>query len=163
MLTGEVMGIDKTFELAYAKAAIAAGQKLPPAGSGVFISVRDEDKEAIVPVAAGLSELGYKVLATRGTAEAIRGADIPCEIIFKINEGRPNAGDALVNGEIKMMVVTSAGDEPDARDGRDLRRQALALAVPLVTTVSGGAATVGALKALKNEQIQQVALQDYFK
>jgi len=156
------MGIDKTFELAFAKAAIAAGQKFPPTGSGVFISVKDEDKEAILPVAVGLHKLGYKLLATTGTGDSIRGAGVPCENIYKINEGRPNAGDGLLNGDIKMMIVTSQGDEADARDGKDLRRQALAQTVPLITTVSGGAATVGALTALAKDDVQQVALQDYF-
>lgn len=68
----------------------------------------------------------------------------------------------MVNGEIGMMIVTSQGDEPDVRDGKDLRRQALAASIPLITTVSGGAATVGALTSLKNNQVEQVALQDYF-
>lgn len=85
------MGIDMTFEKAYAKASIAAGNKLPEAGSGVFISVRDEDKEAIIPVAEGLHKLGYKILSTSGTGAAIQKANVPCEMIFKISEGRPNA------------------------------------------------------------------------
>jgi carbamoyl-phosphate synthase large subunit len=156
------MGIDMSFDLAYAKAAIAAGNKLPPAGSGVFISVRDDDKDAIVPVARLLADLGYTLLATTGTAAAIRASGAKVEVIYKINEGRPNASDALTNGDIKMMIITSAGDEPDARDGKDLRRQALATGVPLITTVSGGAATAGALKALQEGDIEQVPLQDYF-
>lgn len=156
------MGIDMSFDLAYAKATIAAGNKLPPAGAGIFISVRDDDKDAILPVAMLLSNLGYKLLATTGTAAAMRDVGLAVDVVFKINEGRPNASDALTNGDIGMMVITSAGDEPDARDGRDLRRQALALGVPLVTTVSGGAATAGALKALQEGEIEQVALQDYF-
>ena len=89
------MGIDMTFEKAYAKAAIAAGNKLPEPGSGVFISVRNEDKVAIIPVTQGLHELGFKILATVGTGEAIKKAGVPCETIYKINEGRPNAGVAL--------------------------------------------------------------------
>lgn len=156
------MGIDSSFELAYAKASLAAGQKLPPAGTGVFVSVRDEDKDAIAPVVTGLADLGYKLYATGGTAEAIRAAGAQCERIFKINEGRPNASDALKNGDVKMMIITSAGDEPDVRDGKDLRREALALSVPLITTVSGGAATVGALKVMQEGSLQQVPLQDYF-
>lgn len=156
------MGIDKSFDLAYAKASIAAGQKLPAAGTGVFVSVRDDDKDAIGPVVKGLHELGYKLYATEGTAQAIRRSGVEAQVILKISEGRPNAEDALLNGEIKMMIVTSAGDEPDVRDGRDLRRKALELSVPLVTTVSGAAATVGALKVLSEGTVQQVPLQDYF-
>jgi carbamoyl-phosphate synthase large subunit len=91
MHAGEVMGIDMTFEKAYAKAAVAAGNRLPEPGSGVFISVRNEDKEAIIPVAQGLHNLGYKILATIGTGAAIKAANVPCETIYKINEGRPNA------------------------------------------------------------------------
>ena len=156
------MGIDMNFDLAYAKAAIAAGQRLPESGSGVFVSVRDEDKGAIGPVAAALADLGFKLFATQGTADAIAAAGGSAEVIYKISEGRPNASDALVNGDVKMMIITSAGDEPDVRDGRDLRRQALELSVPLVTTVSGAAATTGALKELKRDTVQQVPLQDYF-
>ena len=84
------MGIDKTFERAYAKACIAAGQILPQSG-GVFVSVRDADKAAIVPVAKGLAALGFKVFATRGTRGAIVAAGVACETVFKISEGRPNA------------------------------------------------------------------------
>jgi carbamoyl-phosphate synthase large subunit len=157
------MGIDKTFDLAYAKASIAAGQKFPPTGSGVFVSVKDGDKNAIAPVVKGLYDLGYHLYATSGTADAIRKAGATCKNIYKINEGRPNASDALLNGDVMMMIVTSTGDEPDVRDGKDLRRQALALSVPLITTVSGAAATVGALQALQQGAIEQVPLQDYFK
>jgi carbamoyl-phosphate synthase large subunit len=159
---GEVMGIDESFELAYAKASVAAGQKLPPPGTGVFVSVRDEDKDAIGPVVSGLANLGYKLYATGGTAAAIRRVGVRCERIYKINEGRPNASDALKNGDIKMMIITSAGDEPDVRDGKDLRREALSQSVPLITTVSGGAATVGALRAMQQGTLEQVALQEYF-
>ena len=156
------MGIDKTFELAYAKACLAAGQQLPEAGAGVFISVRDDDKDAIGPVVKGLQTLGFKLYATQGTKEAMSKAGVEAELIYKINEGRPNAEDGLVNGEVKMMIVTSQGDEPDVRDGRELRRKALELNVPLVTTVSGAAATVGALQVLQQGAVEQVALQEYF-
>jgi carbamoyl-phosphate synthase large subunit len=156
------MGIDESFELAYAKASLAAGQKLPPPGTGVFVSVRDEDKDAIGPVVSGLDKLGYKLYATAGTAAAIRKEGVTCERIYKINEGRPNASDALKNGDVRMMIITSAGDEPDVRDGKDLRREALARSVPLITTVSGGAATVGALRAMQQGSLEQVPLQDYF-
>jgi carbamoyl-phosphate synthase large subunit len=156
------MGIDTSFDKAYAKASLAAGQKLPKSGAGVFVSVRDEDKAALGPVVRGLDSLGYKLFATTGTAAAIRRCGVEVENVFKINEGRPNANDALLNGTIGMMIITSAGDEPDVRDGRDLRRKALELSVPLVTTVSGAAATVGALKVLSEGTVKQVPLQDYF-
>lgn len=101
------MGIDMTFEKAYAKAAIAAGNKLPAPGSGVFISVRNEDKLAVLPVAQGLHKLGYKILATQGTGKAMQDADVPCEIIFKISEGRPNAGTNVACHYAARLAVSS--------------------------------------------------------
>ena len=127
--TGEVMGIDTDFGKAYAKAAIAAGSRLPPAGSTVFITMTDKYKDAIVPAARQLVEIGYKVVATSGTAAALRAGGVECAEVLKIQEGRPNAADLMRNGEIDMMFITSTGDEPDVRDGKDLRRLALSLKV----------------------------------
>lgn len=127
--TGEVMGIDVDFGKAYAKAAIAAGSRLPPAGSTVFITMTDKYKDAIVPAARQLVEIGYKVVATSGTAAALRAGGVECADVLKIQEGRPNAADLMRNGEIDMMFITSTGDEPDVRDGKDLRRLALSLKV----------------------------------
>jgi len=127
--TGEVMGIDVDFGKAYAKAAIAAGSRLPPSGSTVFITMTDKYKDAIVPAARQLVEVGYKVVATSGTAAALRAGGVECSDVLKIQEGRPNAADLMRNGEIDMMFITSTGDEPDVRDGKDLRRLALSLKV----------------------------------
>jgi carbamoyl-phosphate synthase large subunit len=158
--TGEVMGLDTTFGKAYAKAAIAAGQRLPASGA-VFISMMDKYKEAAAPIAAELVELGYEVLATRGTAEALRAAGVAgVREVLKINEGRPNAADMLKNGEVQMMLLTTAGDEADVRDGRDLRRLALGAKVPLITTLAGARATVAALRGMRGG-LDMVALQDY--
>ena len=161
--TGEVMGLDKTFAKAYAKAAIAAGQRLPDTGN-VFISMMDKYKDAAVPIAKELSELGYGILATYHTAAVLRREGVQnVQSVLKIQEGRPNAGDMLKNGEIQMMFVTTAGDEADVRDGRDLRRLALAAKVPLITTVAGAKATVQALRGMKEGGgLEQVPLQDYF-
>ena len=160
--TGEVMGIDSTFAKAYAKAAIAAGQRLPESGN-VFISMMDKYKDAAIPIAKELAEMGYGVMATFHTAAALRAAGIDVQDVLKIQEGRPNAGDMLKNGEIQMMFVTSAGDEADVRDGRDLRRLALAAKVPLITTVAGAKATTQALRGMKEDGgLEQVPLQDYF-
>ena len=123
------MGIDVDFGKAYAKAAIAAGSRLPPAGSTVFITMTDKYKDAIVPAAKQLVEIGYKVVATSGTAAALRAGGVECSDVLKIQEGRPNAADLMRNGEIDMMFITSTGDEPDVRDGKDLRRLALSLKV----------------------------------
>jgi carbamoyl-phosphate synthase large subunit len=160
--TGEVMGIDTTFAKAYAKAAIAAGQRLPESGN-VFISMMDKYKDAAVPIAKELSELGYGILATYHTAAVLRREGVQnVQSVLKIQEGRPNAGDMLKNKEIQMMFVTTAGDEADVRDGRDLRRLALANKVPLITTVAGAKATVQALRGMKEGGLEQVPLQDYF-
>ena len=161
--TGEVMGLDTTFAKAYAKAAIAAGQRLPDTGN-VFISMMDKYKDAAVPIAKELAELGYGILATYHTAALLRKEGVPnVQSVLKIQEGRPNAGDMLKNGEIQMMFITSAGDEGDVRDGKDLRRLALAAKVPLITTVAGAKATVQALRGMKEDGgLEQVPLQDYF-
>ncbi|KAK9816811.1 hypothetical protein WJX72_005323 [[Myrmecia] bisecta] len=159
--TGEVMGIDTDFSKAYAKAAIAAGQRLPSEG-GVFISMTDKYKAAIVPIAKDLEALGFKVLATGGTSSYLREQGIKCENVLKIQEGRPNAADLMKNGDISMMMITSTGDEPDVRDGKNLRRLALALKIPIITTVAGAKATTGAIKGLATSTLQQVPLQDYF-
>lgn len=156
------MGIDVDFGKAYAKAAIAAGSRLPPSGSTVFITMTDKYKEAIVPVAKQLVDVGYKVVATSGTAAALRAGGVPCDDVLKIQEGRPNAADLMRNGEIDMMMITSTGDEPDVRDGKDLRRLALSLKVPVTTTVAGARATVQALAGMKDGPLRQVPIQDYF-
>lgn len=122
------MGIDYDFASSYAKAQIAAGQKLPMSGK-VFISMADKYKADAVGLAKQLTDMGYQVVATRGTAQTISAAGIQCESIFKISEGRPNPADYLKNGDITLMMITSSGDEPDLRDGKDLRRLALTLQV----------------------------------
>lgn len=161
--TGEVMGLDVTFAKAYAKAAIAAGQRLPESGN-VFISMMDKFKDAAIPIAKELSDMGYGILATYHTASHLRANGVSnVQTVLKIQEGRPNAGDLLKNGDIQMMFITSAGDEADVRDGRDLRRLALGAKVPLITTVAGARATVQALRGMKDGSgLEQVPLQDYF-
>ena len=161
--TGEVMGLDTSFAKAYAKAAIAAGQRLPESGN-VFISMMDRYKEEMVPIAKELADMGYGVLATQNTAKVLTDNGVPnVKTILKIQEGRPNAGDLLKNGDIQMMFITTAGDEADVRDGRDLRRLALGAKVPLITTVAGASATVQAMRGMKEPGgLEQVPLQDYF-
>ena len=160
--TGEVMGIDADFASAYAKAQLAAGQKLPASGK-VFMSMADKHKAEAVEVARELVGLGYTVAATRGTAAALRAGGVQgVEEVFKISEGRPNPADLLKNGDCTMMLITSGGDEPDLRDGRDLRRLALGLGVPLVTTLAGARATAAALTAMRAGPLKQVPLQTYF-
>eukprot|EP01025_Chloroclados_australasicus_P019625 TRINITY_DN2071_c0_g1_i1.p3 TRINITY_DN2071_c0_g1~~TRINITY_DN2071_c0_g1_i1.p3 ORF type:complete len:405 (-),score=71.02 TRINITY_DN2071_c0_g1_i1:370-1584(-) len=160
--TGEVMGIDKQFSKAYAKAQIAAGQALPPKG-GVFVSVKDEHKEVVGTIAGMFYELGYKIYATIGTQNAISDAGVPCKSIYKISEGRPNAEDLITNGDIKLIFITTSGDEPDVRDGKELRRKALSNGIPLVTTVAGAKAYIEALKEIKQDRrLLLTPLQEYF-
>ena len=159
--TGEVMGIDMNFNVAYAKAQIAAGQKMPLTGT-VFISVRDADKPGAMAVGARFVALGFKLIATSGTAAALVAHGVPVTQVLKIHEGRPHIGDMLRNVSVDMLVISSSGDELDLADGRDLRRLAVSLKVPLVTTIAGAKATAEAIAGMQNKPLKMTALQDYF-
>lgn len=160
--TGEVMGIDYEFSGAFAKAQIAAGQKLPLSGT-VFLSLNDLTKRHLAEIGRGFRELGFNIVSTSGTAKVLQLEGIPVDPVLKIHEGRPNARDMLKNGQIQVMVITSSGDDLDSRDGLQLRRLALAYKVPIITTVDGARATMDAIKSLKNKSIEILALQDYFQ
>ena len=159
--TGEVMGIDKDFNKAYAKAQIAAGQRLPTDGK-VFISVRDSDKPDAVELAKSFSAMGMTVVATSGTAKLMEEAGVEVHVAPKIHEGRPHIGDMLRDGDINLMVVTSSGDELDMRDGREIRRTAVGLKVPMVTTIAGAKATCAAIGVMQEGKLEMEALQDFF-
>ena len=159
--TGEVMGIDKDFNKAYAKAQIAAGQRLPTDGK-VFISVRDSDKPDAVELAKSFSAMGVTVVATSGTAKLMEEAGVEVHVAPKIHEGRPHIGDMLRDGDINLMVVTSSGDELDMRDGREIRRTAVGLKVPMVTTIAGAKATCAAIGVMQEGKLEMEALQDFF-
>ncbi|XP_008775915.2 carbamoyl-phosphate synthase large chain, chloroplastic-like [Phoenix dactylifera] len=159
--TGEVMGIDYEFSVAFAKAQIAAGQKLPVSGQ-VFLSLNDLTKPHLASIALGFQELGFRIAATSGTARVLELEGIPVERVLKMHEGRPHAGDMLANGQIQVMVITSSGDALDSIDGRQLRRMALAYKIPIITTVAGALASVEAIRCLKHSSMQMLALQDYF-
>jgi len=160
--TGEVMGIDYEFSGAFAKAQIAAGQKLPSNGT-VFLSLNDLTKRHLAEIGRGFRDLGFKIIATSGTAKVLQLEGIPVEPVLKIHEGRPNARDMLKNDQIQVMVITSSGDALDSKDGLQLRRLALAYKIPIITTVDGARATMDAIKSLKNKSIETLALQDYFQ
>ena len=157
--TGEVMGVAANFGTAFAKAQLAAGQRLPDSGNA-FISVNDEDKSNVVPVARDLAELGFNVLASRGTAAYLRAHGLEVEVVFKINEGRPHVGDKLLNREIDLVVNTPLGRE-SFFDDIAVRRIAMTLGVPCVTTLTGAAATVSAIRALRSEELAVRPLQEY--
>ncbi|XP_068656234.1 carbamoyl phosphate synthase arginine-specific large chain, chloroplastic [Aristolochia californica] len=159
--TGEVMGIDFEFPMAFAKAQIAAGQKLPVSGT-IFLSLNDLTKPHLPAMAKAFLGLGFRVVSTSGTAHVLEMEGIQVERVLKMHEGRPHAGDMIANGQIQLMVITSSGDALDNIDGRQLRRMALAYKVPTITTVAGALATVEAIRSIKKSTVKMVALQDFF-
>jgi carbamoyl-phosphate synthase large subunit len=157
--TGEVMGGAATFGNAFAKAQLAAGQRLP-SGGAAFISVNNHDKPAVVQIARDLCEIGFQLVATRGTANFLRAHGIDAEIVFKVNEGRPHVGDEILNNRIQLVINTPLGRE-SYFDDRTVRRVAMMHGVPCITTLTGAAATVRAIRAIHREGLSVRALQEY--
>ncbi len=157
--TGEVMGLGDDFAIAFAKAQNSIGLNLPLAGT-VFVSVRDEDKPEIVPVAKELAKLGFKLLATVGTHRIISDYHIPIESVLKVSDGRPNIVDYIKNGDIAMVINTPEGKHSQ-QDSYQLRRAALMYNVPYFTTISGASVTVAAIKSMLGKEIQVKSLQEY--
>ncbi len=158
--TGEVMGLDHSFERAFAKSQLGAGVHLPQSGT-VFLSVRESDKPALLPLARRLTEMGFSILATSGTAARIRDAGLPVTHVNKVLEGRPHCVDAIRNGAVQMVINTSQGAQSTA-DSFDIRRSALTHGVPHYTTVAGARAAVHAIAALKGGTLEVAPLQSYF-
>jgi len=156
--TGEVMGIDMSFAMAFAKAELAASSDLPAAGR-VFISVRDEDKAELAPIVDGLTAMGFDLIATRGTARYIEGLGHPCEPVNKVLQGSPHVVDRMREGKIAMVINTP--DASGTADSFSIRRTALELRLPYFTTMAGAQAAVEGIKALKRERMEVRALQDY--
>jgi len=157
--TGEVMGGALTFGNAFAKAQIAAGQQLPTAGTA-FISVNNRDKAAVVPIARDLAEFGFTLVATRGTAAYLRAHGVEAGVVFKINEGRPHVGDEILNGRVHLVVNTPLGRE-SFFDDTTVRRVAMLHGVPCITTLTGAAAAVSGIRALREEGLSVRAIQEY--
>jgi carbamoyl-phosphate synthase large subunit len=157
--TGEVMGGAPTFGAAFAKASIAAGLHLPPGGTA-FISVNNHDKPAVVQIARDLRDIGFELVATRGTANFLRAHGLDAEIVFKVNEGRPHVGDEILNNRVHLVINTPLGRE-SFFDDRTVRRIAMMHGVPCITTLTGAAAAVNAIKAMKTEALSVRALQEY--
>jgi len=157
--TGEVMGIGSDFGLAYAKAQLGAGQQLPLSGT-VFISVYDEDKSAILPVARRFAKMGFRILATDGTWSHLTASGIPADRINKLSQGQPHAVDAIKNNHIQLIINTGTGDEP-RRDGYTIRRAALKFKVPYATTAAGALAVCQAVAALREKPFAVKPIQDY--
>jgi carbamoyl-phosphate synthase large subunit len=158
--TGEVMGIDYEFGKAFAKAQLAAGEKLPLSGT-VFISVNNRDKVGVTAVAEGFVELGFEIIATEGTYKVLRRNHIPCSLVLKVHEGRPNIVDAMKNRQVQLVINSPSGEDAKT-DGKLIRRTALAYKIPVVTTLAGARATIAAIKALQQGSITVQALQDYY-
>jgi carbamoyl-phosphate synthase large subunit len=156
--TGEVMGSASDFGMAFAKAELAAGEALPTAGT-VFLSTHDRDKTALVPVARQLIGLGFKLIATSGTARALREQGLEVESVLKVHEGRPNIEDLIRSGGVQLVINTPIGRQA-AHDDRYLRRAALDYSVPTLTTLAGARAAVEAIEALQTRTIVIHALQD---
>jgi carbamoyl-phosphate synthase large subunit len=150
--TGEVMGIGGTFGEALFKSQLAAGARLPDKGT-VFLSVKDADKPKTIGVARLLHDLGYSLVATRGTAQAIEQAGIPVRTINKVKDGRPHVVDMLKNGEIHLVITTVSEVRSQIADSRSIRTTALAQRVTYYTTVAGGRAAVEGLKHLDRLEV----------
>jgi len=157
--TGEVMGISKTFGQAFAKAQLAAGQRLPRKGT-LFISVNDRDKRHVVALGKDLAALGFKLLATRGTAAALQAGGIDAEPVYKVNEGRPNIVDLTKTGKVDMIINTPLGRE-SFYDEKSIRRAAIRYNVPCITTLSAAHAAARGIRALLEHPVEAAALQDH--
>ncbi len=155
--TGEVMGVGESFGEAFAKAQLSAGTPLPESGT-VFISVNERYKSEAAQVARRFAELGFNLVATRGTAAAIEAAGLRCKVIFKVNEGRPNAVDLLKAGTVQLVIYTATG-ALSFSDEKAIRRSAVAYRVPCITTLSGARAAVEAIAARKREPLRVWSLQ----
>ncbi|MBX3513069.1 MAG: carbamoyl-phosphate synthase large subunit [Xanthobacteraceae bacterium] len=158
--TGEVMGLDKDYAVAFAKSQLGGGTQLPRKGT-VFVSVKDSDKARILPSLKTLSELGFKLIATSGTLRYLKEQGLPAEKINKVLEGRPHIVDAITNGEVQLVFNTTEGAQALA-DSRSLRRAALLHKVPYYTTLAGAVAAAQGIKAYLAGDLEVRALQSYF-
>ena len=157
--TGEVMGIDRDFGRAYAKAVMGAGEHLPLLGT-VFVSMNGRDKAAVVPVVKEFIDLGFSVMATDGTRRFLQQHGLNVELVLKLHEGRPHVLDAIKNHKIQLIINTPSGEEAQT-DARLIRRTALTYKIPIVTTVAGAKATVAAIRSLQNTTLDVKVIQDY--
>ena len=156
--TGEVMGISTDFGIAFAKSQQAAGFRIPTEGS-VFVSVNDFDKAGVLPHAKALHEMGLQILATRGTADYLCANGVPAQLVYKVNEGRPNVVDRIKNGDIRIVFNTPLGGE-SFYDDSAIRKSATMHNVLVVTTLTATAATVQAIRALREREADYLSLQE---
>jgi carbamoyl-phosphate synthase large subunit len=157
--TGEVMGIDQSFGLAFAKSQLAAGVDLPLSGT-VFISVKDQDKKMILSTAQKLYNLRFKIMATAGTSQFLNQAGIPNQKVNKVREGRPHVVDLMKNGEIQLVINTTIGSK-SVSESASIRQTALLNQIPYTTTVAGARATAEAIEALQQKKLSVRTIQEY--
>jgi carbamoyl-phosphate synthase large subunit len=157
--TGEVMGIADSFGGAFAKSQIAASNGLPLSGT-VLITVNDSDKPTVTPIARRFHEMGFKILATLGTARYLRGRGVPARAVLKVHEGRPNCYDLLVNGDVQLLINTPLGKHSQIDDYR-LRQGAIVHRVSYTTTMSAASAASDAILALKSREAGVRSLQEW--
>jgi carbamoyl-phosphate synthase large subunit len=157
--TGEVMGIDVDFGMAFAKSQVAAGQTLPFKGT-VFISVMNKDKRHVVFIAKKLIDLGFHIVATRGTAKVLAKNGIPVNTVYKVNEGRPHIVDLIKNGKIHLVINTPSGKKPRA-DEIAIRSEAVIHDIPCITTISGASAAVNGIESMVRKGISVQSIQEY--
>jgi carbamoyl-phosphate synthase large subunit len=153
------MGIDKDMGLAYAKGQLAAGTKLPLSGN-VFVSLNRRDKVGMAGLGKELIELGFRIIATEGTAAALRADGLEVEEVFKVGQGRPNVVDRIINGEVDWIINTPLGVD-SKQDEIAIRRTALERGVPTMTTLAAARAAVRGIRALKGMQTSVYSLQEY--
>jgi carbamoyl-phosphate synthase large subunit len=159
--TGEVMGIDQSFAMAFAKSQMAANSPLPRSGT-IFISVAQRDKQEIITVARSLAGMGYRLISTRGTGAVLQEAGVPVEIVPKLQEGRPNLIDFMKNGQIALVVNTPSGKGARTDEGK-IRAAAVSHGVTCITTLAAAQAAVEACRALREQELTVSPLQDWFK
>ncbi len=157
--TGEVMGGPRHSVRRSRKLSSRLASELPENGTA-FISVNNDDKPNVLPIARNLAELGFRILASRGTAAYLRAHGIPVEVVFKVNEGRPNVADHILNNQVQLIVNTPLGRE-SFFDDRVVRRVAMLHSIPCITTLTGASAAVEAIRALREQALDVRALQDY--
>jgi len=157
--TGEVMGIDVNMGLSFAKSQIGAGNRVPTNGT-VFLSLNDRDKRKMNSLGKDLAELGFKLMATKGTAAALESQGLSVETVFKVGEDRPNIVDRMINGDVDWIINTPLGPE-SKYDERLIRRTALERGLPTMTTVAAAHAAVLAIRALREDKPAVCSLQEY--
>jgi carbamoyl-phosphate synthase large subunit len=158
--TGEVMGIDREFDIAFAKALLGAGMVLPQGGTA-FVSVKDADKDNIVPAAEKLVELGFRIIATGGTADHLEAKGVPVERVNKVAQGRPHIVDRLLDGDVDLVFNTTEGWQ-SLKDSHSIRTTALNKKVPYFTTAAASLAAAQAIEAVRGHALEVASLQSYY-